>query len=129
MEALKSILVVDDDANLRALIVRQLSPHFNVTEAPDGRAALDILARRPLPDAIVCDVMMPGMRGTDLVRYLKNNAEHKHIPIIFLTALSSPMDVIEGINAGARYYIAKPFQMHDLLAKVERAVGAKKPAA
>ncbi len=66
--------------------------------------------------------MMPGMTGTQLIRKLKTQEVYKHIPVIFLTAKTGALDVIDGINAGARHYITKPFNMKDLLDKVAKAL-------
>jgi CheY-like chemotaxis protein len=118
----RCVLVVDDDESVRTLIVRQLAEHYTVFQAADGPSALTLLGSVRRPDVIVCDVMMPGMSGTELVRTLKGNEAYKTIPVIFLTAKSGPLDVIEGINAGARHYLTKPFQMKDLLEKVAKAI-------
>jgi DNA-binding response OmpR family regulator len=66
--------------------------------------------------------MMPGMTGIQFAKQLKGMGEYKTIPIIFLTAKTGALDVIEGINAGARHYITKPFNMKDLLEKVAKAM-------
>jgi CheY-like chemotaxis protein len=118
----RCVLVVDDDESVRTLVVRQLSDAYTVYQAADGPSALKLLGSIRRPDLIVCDVMMPGMTGTELVRTLKGIEAFRSIPVIFLTAKSGPLDVIEGINAGARHYLTKPFQMKDLLEKVAKAI-------
>lgn len=118
----KSILVVEDDAAVRVLLVKQLSTEYTVYEAAEAQAAMTLLQSIKAPDLIVCDVMMPGMTGIQFAKQLKGMPAFKTIPIIFLTAKTGALDVIEGINAGARHYITKPFNMKDLLEKVAKAM-------
>src|SRR5262245_27539027 len=102
---MKHILIVEDDDAVRALLVRGLRAEYKVTEAASADIALGILQTTGAPDLIVCDVMMPGITGTDFIRLLKTRAQYKTVPVIFLTAKTGPMDVIAGINAGARHYV------------------------
>jgi DNA-binding response OmpR family regulator len=119
----KRILVVEDDDTVRQLLARQLQTGYEVHQAADAQQALQVLQTlRPLPDLIICDVMMPGMTGVQFAKQLKAAPEFKSVPIIFLTARTGALDVIEGINAGARHYITKPFNMKDLLDKVAKAI-------
>ncbi len=119
----KRILVVEDDESVRQLLARQLQTEYEVHQAADAQQALQVLkTMRPLPDLIICDVMMPGMTGVQFAKQLKTAPEFKSVPIIFLTARTGALDVIEGINAGARHYITKPFNMKDLLDKVAKAM-------
>jgi CheY-like chemotaxis protein len=118
----KLVLVVEDDASVRTMLVRALGVHYNVIDAADGVAAMDLLRAGAVPDLIVCDVMMPRMNGYALARLLKADANLKAIPIVFLTARSSAKDIVEGINAGARHYIAKPFSMRDVLDKIGKII-------
>ena len=118
---MKSILVVEDDESVRSLVVRQLQSLYQVHQAPDAQVALELLLTIPAPDLILCDVMMPGMTGIQFAKHLKTTSL-KQVPIIFLTARTGALDVIEGINAGARHYITKPFNMRDLLDKVAKAL-------
>lgn len=122
MDKPRSILVVEDDDAVRTMIVRQLSSTYTVTQAVNAQSALAMLEGTGVPDLIISDVMMPGISGMELVRRLKKNPAFKSVPIIFLTAKSSALDVIEGINSGARHYLTKPFQMKDLLDKVAKAI-------
>jgi len=118
----KSILVVEDDPSVRALIARALKAQYEVFEAAGAEGARKLLGAVRVPDLILCDVMMPGMSGIEFIRALKQEAEFKNVPVIFLTAKTGPMDVIAGINAGARHYITKPFQMNELLEKIAKAI-------
>lgn len=118
--AKKRVLVIEDDPSVRALVVGMLSQTYTVEQAPDGRAALSLLQTGSTYHAIVCDVMMPNLNGLDFARTIRATGHAP--PIVFLTAKSAPLEVVEGINAGARFYIAKPFKMDELLDKVSRAV-------
>jgi DNA-binding response OmpR family regulator len=118
----KSVLVIEDDESVRALVARQLQNDYDVHQAPHAQAALEVLKKIKVPDLILCDVMMPGMTGVQFAKHLKSTNEYKQVPIIFLTARTGALDVIEGINAGARHYITKPFNMKDLLEKVAKAM-------
>ena len=118
----RSILVVEDDESVRTLVARQLQAAYDVHQAPDAQHALDVLKQIKAPDLIICDVMMPGMTGIQFAKHLKTQNDLKQVPIIFLTAKTGALDVIEGINAGARHYITKPFNMRDLLDKVAKAI-------
>ncbi len=120
--ASKSILVIEDDEAVRTLIARQLSADYVVYQAGDAQQALAVLTRIKVPNLILCDVMMPGMTGIQLAKHLKAQEAFKGIPIVFLTAKTGALDVIEGINAGARHYITKPFNMKELLEKVAKAI-------
>jgi DNA-binding response OmpR family regulator len=116
-------MVVEDDPAIREMLVRSLSVHYRVYEACDGQEALDNLDRIEPLDLLVVDVMMPRVDGLSLVRTLKSQGKTKTIPIIFLTGLDSAKDVVQGINAGARQYLTKPFKIQDLLARVAKLIG------
>ena len=117
------ILAVEDDVDVLSLLSRLLSSVGNVQIARDGLEAWQTLEQGFVPDLIVTDVMMPRMDGTTLVQKLKADPRFTKIPVIMLTAKSSPRDVIAGINTGARHYVTKPFSADDLLGKVKKALG------
>jgi DNA-binding response OmpR family regulator len=119
-------MVVEDDPAIREMLVRSLGVEHRVYEAADGQAALEALAHLEPPDLLILDVMMPRDDGLTLARSLKTESRTKGIPIIFLTGLDSPKDVVQGINAGARSYLTKPFKIQDLLGKVSKALGTRK---
>jgi DNA-binding response OmpR family regulator len=121
----KLVLVVDDDASIRTLVTTTLiAKGYETVQAADGMAASAMLARmtRP-PDLIICDVMMPNIDGFSLIRGIKKTEVLRTVPIIFLTAKTDALDVIRGINLGARHYVPKPFGIKELLSKVEKAIG------
>ena len=126
------ILVVEDDVELRFILMARLEAlGFQVFEASDGEEGV-ARARDTLPDIIIMDIGLPKMDGVAATSVLKAAAETEHIPIIMLTARSRTQDVIRGLDAGAQEYIAKPFDMMELLARVEtmfRLVGVRKDLA
>src|SRR4029079_17850144 len=87
-----------------------------------GTEALAI-ADRVKPHLALLDVMMPGLDGYSTAQRLKLLPGLKNLAIVFLTAKSGPMDVVKGIQSGARFYVSKPFKMDELLAKVRKALG------
>ncbi len=121
-----SILVAEDDPDLRRMLKMMLSTRGRVTAVEDGMEALLVLKDDPLPDLLITDLMMPRMDGLTLSRRMKEDARLARIPVIMLTAKDTPRDVIKGINAGARHYLTKPFKQEALLDKVQHVL-AKKP--
>jgi len=119
------VLVVEDDPDLLELMTRVLEKDdFEVMTATDGREGLLLASGRPRPNLIISDIMMPDMDGLEMVRELKDDPNTKPTPVIFLTAKSTPKDLIAGIQAGARHYLTKPFKVQDLLAKVRSVLPA-----
>ena len=117
------IFVVEDEEDVRAMVTRILGTFGEVTSARDGNEALTLLGAGPAPDIIVTDLMMPRMDGLSLAKELKKVPHLARVPVVMLTARSRPGDMIEGINAGARSYVTKPFKAEDLIAKVKKALG------
>lgn len=112
------ILVVDDTpANIQALAGTLKDKGYQISVATNGRQALDVLARVP-PDLILLDVMMPEMDGFETCRRIKASEAWREIPIIFLTAKTEIADIVQGFELGAVDYVAKPFNAHELLARV-----------
>ncbi|HEY0508026.1 MAG TPA: ATP-binding protein [Blastococcus sp.] len=121
-----AVLVVDDNADMRAYLTRLLGPHWAVRTAGNGEEALAIVAERA-PDIVLTDVMMPRVDGFQLLRALRSDAATRDIPVIMLTARAGQEASVEGLDAGADDYLAKPFRADELIARVrvalERAVG------
>lgn len=114
----KTVMVVEDNDDFRHFLHRELSHIYNkVLVAKDGMDGA-LKAEEENPDLIVSDVMMPRMNGTDMCRRIKENIETSHIPVILLTAWSTDEGRTEGYKAGADAYIAKPFDMGVLLARI-----------
>lgn len=114
----KSILVVEDNDGFRQYLVKELSHIYNkVLMAEDGLQGA-MMAEEHNPDLIITDVMMPRMSGTEMCRRIKENLQTSHIPVILLTAWSTDEGRAEGYKVGADAYIAKPFDMDVLLARI-----------
>ncbi|MDR1601793.1 MAG: response regulator [Tannerella sp.] len=114
----KTLLIVEDNAELRHFLAEQFGRRFNVLQAADGREGLSVVLK-DFPDLIVSDLMMPLMNGLELCRRLKNDIQTSHIPIILLTAKLSDEAKIETYKAGADSYIAKPFNFDVLSTRIE----------
>lgn len=103
-----TILIVEDNDDLRGFLSDILSPQYTVLTASNGREGLQI-AESGQPDFIITDVMMPEMDGLTMVKKIKSQKQLSHIPIIVLSAKTSPADRMEGLQAGIDDYISKPF--------------------
>ena len=120
------VLVVDDVAANRSLVQALLMRDgYHVDVAADGVTALASIRRRP-PDLILLDVMMPTPNGFDVCRALKADAATRLIPVVLITALQQSEDRIEGFNAGADDFISKPFNAHELRARVRSLLRVKR---
>jgi CheY-like chemotaxis protein len=110
-----TVVVADDDAVLRSLLVLNLEAEdLNVYEAQNGAQALQ-LALTHQPDLIILDVMMPVHDGLKVLRALKDEPTTADIPVVLLTARAAPQEIEEGWEAGADYYLTKPFHIEQLL--------------
>ena len=113
-----SVLVVDDNPdNLRLLVGLLTEKGYKVRPAPNGALALTSV-QSTLPDLILLDIKMPEMDGYEVCRLLKADEKTRHVPILFISALSEVADKIKGFNIGAVDYITKPFQYEEVLARV-----------
>jgi len=125
MNAPGSVLVVDDDGDVRALVVELLTRSgYDVTEAPNGREALKLLFEQR-PDLVLLDISMPELDGwatLDRIRELSD------VPVLMLSALGAELEKVRALRAGADDYVTKPFGRQELLARVE-SVLRRAPAA
>lgn len=112
-----SILIVEDNMELRTFLLHTLSEDYHVSDVGNGQEALDFIKERQ-PDLILSDVMMPIMNGNKMCNILKSNIETSHIPIILLTALNDKESIIKGLQTKADKYIVKPFDMEVLKANI-----------
>jgi signal transduction histidine kinase/ligand-binding sensor domain-containing protein/CheY-like chemotaxis protein/methylphosphotriester-DNA--protein-cysteine methyltransferase len=119
-----TVLVVEDNAEVRAYLRRHLAGSFRVLEADDGTRGLE-LARAVVPDLVITDRMLPGMDGVELCRALKSDPELDFVPVIMLTARASDDDRVLGLEQGADDYVVKPFHMRELLARVRNQIAAR----
>ena len=117
----KRILVVDDEPDCSDLLAHFFRDQYEIVTASDGMDGMDKAARYQ-PDLIISDVSMPGLSGVDMVRHIRTRLGLR-VPVIFLSALNEPKDIIAGISAGARHYLAKPVNLVDLKQRVARALG------
>jgi len=119
----RSILIAEDDPDLSRMLKTLLNSMGDVRTADDGMDAYAQMRAGFLPDLLITDVMMPRMDGIALVRRMKQDKDLARIPVLMLTAKSTPKDVIGGINAGAKHYLTKPFKQQKLLDKVRHVLG------
>ncbi len=122
---MKTVLVVDDDPDIRELITWKLSQAgYATVAAADGDAALEVaaaggVAGKPLPDLVLVDWMMPRITGIEVCRALRDNPLTAHIPVILLTAKAQKSEIECGYAAGVDDYIVKPFSPRAMLIRVE----------
>jgi DNA-binding response OmpR family regulator len=113
------VVIVEDDPDVRALLVKALGKTFTVYEAGDGEEARLLFDAIPVPAALVCDIMMPKLDGFGLAKVLRKSPALNRMPILFLSAKGATRDIVAGINVGARHYVTKPFKIADILTKVK----------
>ena len=120
----RSILVVDDDPDSRAMVRTILeSDGYAVEECSGGREALTKMETYT-PELVLLDIMMPEMNGYDVLVHMKQKSETQNIPVIMVTAKGDPEDLITGYkDYGVEYYITKPFTTRQLLAGVKLVLG------
>lgn len=119
------ILIVDDNADMRAYLKRLLDPYFTVQTAVNGADALDQI-RRIQPSLVLSDVMMPVMDGKALLQHIRNDRDMYRLPVIFLSARAGEEARIDGLEAGADDYLVKPFSAAELLTKVRAQINISK---
>src|SRR5574344_1297170 len=111
----KHILVVEDDAGIRSFIKAELKHEgFSVAEATTGREAL-VSFEEAAPDMILLDIMLPELSGLEVLRRIRKTSA---VPVILVTARGETYDKVNGLDAGADDYIAKPFEIEELLARI-----------
>ena len=110
----KTVLIVEDDTEIRQYLINEFSQQYVVEECSNGKEGLEH-ALKHAPDLIITDLMMPVMDGLTLCQKIKRNLNTNHVPVIMLTAKTSDEDRLEGLGAGADVYIVKPFNIEILL--------------
>ena len=121
----ESVLVVDDNADIRQFIREQLEDSFQIYEANDGINGIK-LAAELIPNLIITDLRMPGIDGFEVIKKLKQDTITSHIPIIILTAKSDQKDKITGLETGADDYLVKPFSTQELIVRVKNLITTRK---
>lgn len=122
----KTLLLVEDNEDLRATIKFELEKKYTVIDTPNGREALLIALSKNL-DLIITDVMMPVMGGKEFCNTIKTNFQTSHIPLIMITSLNDVDDKIEGLEIGADAYLEKPFNMKILNALIVNLLNSRQP--
>ena len=114
----ETILIVDDEEDIIELIKYNLKAEgYSILTAEAGEQAIKI-AKQSRPDLIILDLMLPGMDGLEVTRYLRNNEATRDMPIVILTAKGDESDIITGLELGANDYISKPFSPKVLTARI-----------
>ncbi len=119
------VLIIDDNIDIRTYLRSVLSEKYNVSEAADGKAGLE-LARKIVPDIVLSDIMMPVMDGLAFCQQLKTDKAISHIPVILLTARSLDEQRAEGYEHGADAYLSKPFSLRLLLSRIDNLIESRK---
>ena len=122
------ILIVDDNALIAELVQTRLRIEGMMpTKCSGGREAIEVIGTQPF-DAVILDIMMPDVDGYQVLRHIRSTPETAHLPVIFLTAKSTPDDIEKGLALGASSYISKPFSGLDLVRKIRLCLEERKVA-
>ncbi|HKZ67135.1 MAG TPA: ATP-binding protein, partial [Chitinophagaceae bacterium] len=121
---LPTMVIVDDNAELRSYIRQVFEGSFNIYEADDGRSGYELVLKET-PDIVISDVMMKKTGGIEMVKKIKETPSIAHIPVILLTASSSDEIKLKGIKGGAEDYITKPFDKEIIIARVQNILKGK----
>lgn len=117
---MRKILVIEDDENIRESLVELLEMRsYDLVSADNGNRGLE-LAQSARPDLILCDVMMPGLSGYEVIEQIRRNALLKNVPFVFLSAKAMDNDVQRGKDLGANTYLTKPFKAQELFSVVDK---------
>lgn len=116
----KKVMIVDDEPHIVKMIAMRLKSNgYEVVTASDGAQCLELVEKEK-PDAVLLDLIMPGLTGFEVCSRLKENERTRDIPVIMLTALAQKSDIARGIEAGARFFVTKPYNPEDLLYKLKK---------
>lgn len=122
------ILIVEDHPLIAELVETRLRIEgMQPTKCPGGREALALLTSEPF-DVVILDIMMPDVDGYEVLRHIRTTDETTDLPVIFLTAKSTPADIEKGLSLGANHYITKPFSGQDLMRKVRLCLDERRVA-
>lgn len=115
----KTILVVDDEVNILEMIRYNLEKeHYRVITTDTGEKALDLLNKESI-DLAILDLMLPGIDGLSLLKYIRSSEVLKDMPVLLLTAKDAELDKVIGLELGADDYLTKPFSLHELQARIK----------
>jgi len=124
-EEIPRVLIVEDNEDLRNYLLLSLRDKYNLIEASNGQQGLE-RAVLEIPDLVLSDLMMPRMDGLQLCREIRKNEKTSHIPVILLTAKTDQETKIDGLEIGADDYLAKPFQLPELTARIHNLIESRK---
>jgi CheY-like chemotaxis protein len=120
---MKKILVIEDDMNIRESLAELLETRsYQIFSADNGAAAITLIHKHN-PDLIICDVMMPGMSGYEVLEIIRKDAATATVPFIFLSAKVMEADREKGLSLGANSYLTKPFRSTELFEVVDKLLG------
>ena len=120
--ARKTVMIVDDDAAMRAKLRAGLEQYYDIVEAKDGMEAVELTAKMSMPAMIVCDVVMPRVDGFTFAKIMRGNPVMKKVPIMFVSSRNSPQDVTQALMLGACQYVLKSVPIGDIVAKIRKIV-------
>ncbi len=110
------VIIVEDEADIASALEYNFEREgFQTRKASTGRAALELIARDPLPDLIVLDLMLPDLSGTEICRHVRQTDRTRHVPVLMLTAKGEEIDRVVGFEVGADDYVTKPFSVRELM--------------
>jgi CheY-like chemotaxis protein len=118
----KVILVVDDDAAMRATLRRALEADYDIVEAKDGMEAVELIGTMQSPNMVVCDIMMPRVDGFTFAKIMRGNALLKKIPIMFISTRNSPQEVTQALVLGAAQYVPKTTPIAQIVEKIRKII-------
>ena len=124
-ESKPTILFIDDNDDLREIVHQIMHRKYNIITSENAQKGFEIIKNNPI-DIIICDIMMPEINGLEFCRKIKEEPQHNHIPIIILTAKNTASDQTDSYKAGAESYIAKPFEIKTLQARIENLLDKRK---
>lgn len=120
------ILVVEDNSDMVRLLSTSLDQYYQVNAASDGQSAIAFLDANPLPQLIICDVMMPQMDGFQFIEFVKSNTAYASIPIVIQTAVANAIDKQKALRLGVSKYLIKPYEEEQLLSIVQQMIAPLK---
>lgn len=119
-----TVLIVEDDEEIRSYIKKELSKEFHMLESCNGKEAWNLILKKD-PDLVISDIMMPEMDGLTLCKKIKQNITINHIPVILLTAKNTEEDNLKGLNIGADAYMVKPFNLAILKSAIDNLIKSR----
>ncbi|QEP44834.1 response regulator [Ectothiorhodospiraceae bacterium BW-2] len=122
MPSKTTVLAVDDEPLNLEILAEMLGEEYRIITVESGEACLQQLAHSP-PDIILLDINMPGLNGMEVCARIKADPNTRHIPVLYISALSRPEEIEQGLRSGAEGYITKPFYEDELIDKLETALG------